>query len=624
MASRFGRDGDLPALLSEAIDAAISIVGGDAGFIATFADMPGALKVAAHRGCTRELLDASASAPLGRVLHEAHLARRERIVVEDMRGGHALGGEVHELLRTTEIRAFQSTPIESPSGQLVGLLSTHHRQPRRPQEKESHLLDLVARQCGDAIDRTASIKASNAQSARSQADKLRETEELFRTTVENIPVNLILYERDGRVVYLNPALARVCEAMCKRPLDEIIGRRGGLWPEAIWVPLSAHTERAIATRERQVYELALETPGGQRSVRHWTVVPLGDPDGEVRQILAMSHDITARRRLVDSLREADQRKSEFIALLSHELRNPLAAIRLNLDVLGHPRAGKDDIERARTVIDRQVGHLTRMVDDLLDLTRIAEGKIRLQRRTVDLNQLVREATEDNLALFEAAGVGLTVELADRPLLVQADGARVSQVVTNLLANAEVHGRGRDHPRVRLCRRRWQRRAERGRHGSRHRPRAPAARVPALHAGRPLARSKRAEGSGWAWRWSRGWPSCTAATCAPSAPATAKVPVRRPASRSTSAASPGAAALSAGVAAPLRVLVIEDEPTSRKGCGAISRWRVTPSRSRARRGARREGARVQARRRAVRHRSARQNGNAVARALRADAELRSTS
>ena len=149
----------------------------------------------------------------------------------------------------------------------------------------------------------------------------------------------------------------------------------------------------------------------------------------------MSHDITAQRRLVDSLREADQRKSEFIGVLSHELRNPLAAIRTSLHVLAHDRAEKVATDRAREVIDRQVSHLARMVDDLLDVTRIAQNKIRLQRRRVDVNQLVREATEDNRAQFEAAGVRLAVKLADRPLYVHADGARVAQVVTNLLSNA---------------------------------------------------------------------------------------------------------------------------------------------------------------------------------------------
>ncbi len=267
-------------------------------------------------------------------------------------------------------------------------------------------------------------------------EKVRETEELFRTTVENMPVNLFVCDPDGRLLYLNPQLAAMVSAMCGRAPSEIIGLAGlEVWPAPIWNPLREHIARAITTGERQTYELGADLPDGRRMVRQWVVVPLAGPDREVRRILAMSHDITAQRRLVDSLREADQRKSEFIAILSHELRNPLAAIRTSLSVLEHDRSGKVATDWAHKVIDRQVSHLARLVDDLLDVTRIEQNKIRLQRRRVDMNQLVREAIEDNRALFEVAGVRLAVKLASRPIHLHADGARVAQVVTNLLSNA---------------------------------------------------------------------------------------------------------------------------------------------------------------------------------------------
>src|SRR5688572_26641166 len=163
------------------------------------------------------------------------------------------------------------------------------------------------------------------------ADKLRDTEELFRTTVENLPINLVLYDRDYRILYMNPAIAKICAAMCNRRPDELVGLRGPeLWPPQIWDPLHLHTERAVATRERQSYELATDLPGRGMSVREWTVVPLVGPAGEVDRILTMSHDVTAQRQMLEALRETDQRKSDFIAMLSHELRNPLAAIRFSL------------------------------------------------------------------------------------------------------------------------------------------------------------------------------------------------------------------------------------------------------------------------------------------------------
>jgi PAS domain S-box-containing protein len=435
MASRFVRDGDLPALLAGAVEAATAIVDADLGYLAVFEAGARELKMSAQRGFEETSLDGPARLPLVHALHGEPHARGERITVEDLTCAPLEIGAAAPLA-AAGIRALQSTPLLGESGEIVGLLSTYHRRPLRPRDQELRLLDLVARQCTDAIERARCIEACAVQNARQQADKLRETEELFRLTVENMPANLILYDRDYRIVYLNPPLARLCEQFCGRPIQEILGLRGEeVWPPAVWIPLYTHSEKAIATRERQTYELVVDHPGLPRAVRQWTVVPLVDRDGEMRQILAMSHDITAQRRLVDELREADERKSAFIAMLSHELRNPLAAIRTNLYLLEHGAPGSEATVRATKVIDRQVGHLVGMVDDLLDVTRITQDKIELRRQLVDVNALVRETLEDNRPHLERGGVVFELGAADQPLYVNADGARIAQVVTNLLTNA---------------------------------------------------------------------------------------------------------------------------------------------------------------------------------------------
>jgi PAS domain S-box-containing protein len=435
MASRFVRDGDLPALLSGAIDAATAIVGADLGYLAVFEAGARDLKMSAQRGFEATSLDGPARLPFVHALHDERHARGERIVVEDLTRAPLEGGAAGPLT-ATGIRAVQSTPLRGESGEIVGLLSTYHRRPLRPGDHELRLLDLVARQCTDAIERARWIEACAVQNARLQADKLRETEELFRTTVEHMPANLIVYDRGYRVVYLNPPLARLCAQICGRRAEEILGMRGeDVWPAATWVPLHAHSEKAIATGERQTYELAVELPGRPRAFRQWTVVPIVDRDGETRQILAMTHDVTAQRRLVDELREADERKSAFIAMLSHELRNPLAAIRTNLYLLEHGAPESEATVRATKVIDRQVGHLVGMVDDLLDVTRITQDKIELRRQPLDVGALVRETLEDNRPHLERGGVTFELGAADQPLYVNADGARIAQVVTNLLTNA---------------------------------------------------------------------------------------------------------------------------------------------------------------------------------------------
>jgi two-component system CheB/CheR fusion protein len=144
---------------------------------------------------------------------------------------------------------------------------------------------------------------------------------------------------------------------------------------------------------------------------------------------------TRYRAAAEALREVDRNRTQFLAMLSHELRNPLAPIKSSLYVLGRAVPGGDQAQRAQEVIDRQVGQLSLLVDDLLDATRISSGKVHLKLERLDLNDLVRRTGEDHLPLFEKNGVRLEVTLAANPLIVKADRARITQVVGNLLNNA---------------------------------------------------------------------------------------------------------------------------------------------------------------------------------------------
>jgi two-component system CheB/CheR fusion protein len=136
------------------------------------------------------------------------------------------------------------------------------------------------------------------------------------------------------------------------------------------------------------------------------------------------------------LRDSSQRKDEFLAVLSHEIRNPLAPIRSSLFILGRAQPGSDQARRALAVIDRQVVHLTRLIDDLLDVTRIERGKILLRRERVELGDLVRRTMEDHRSSFESGGVHLEGRFEPGLFWIYADAARLVQVVSNLLGNAE--------------------------------------------------------------------------------------------------------------------------------------------------------------------------------------------
>ena len=177
----------------------------------------------------------------------------------------------------------------------------------------------------------------------------------------------------------------------------------------------AQAERLLAERSRLEAERAAAT---------------------ARASLAALHESEERHRvLVEALREADRRKDEFLAILSHELRNPLAPVRNSLYVLGRAAPGSEQARRAERVIERQIVHMTRLIDDLLDVTRISRGKIHLQHGPVEVGELVHRAAEDHRSVFEQGGVTLGVDLPTEPVWVDGDGTRLAQVVGNLLHNA---------------------------------------------------------------------------------------------------------------------------------------------------------------------------------------------
>ncbi|HEX6864370.1 MAG TPA: PAS domain S-box protein, partial [Thermoanaerobaculia bacterium] len=165
------------------------------------------------------------------------------------------------------------------------------------------------------------------------------------------------------------------------------------------------------------------------------VSPILDSDGRISEASAIAHDITALKKTEEALREAARRKDEFLAMLGHELRNPLAPVRNGLLILAQPEVTPGQAEKARQTLERQVQHLTRLVDDLLDVSRISQGKIFLRTGRLDLAALVRTAVEDHCASAADAGQTLELDLPDRPLWVNGDPTRLAQCVGNVLHNA---------------------------------------------------------------------------------------------------------------------------------------------------------------------------------------------
>jgi PAS domain S-box-containing protein len=187
------------------------------------------------------------------------------------------------------------------------------------------------------------------------------------------------------------------------------------------VPLNA-SERALG---------ALTFGYTSRSRRHH-----GEAEVRLAQDLAQRTVASIENiRLYQELKEADRRKDEFLAMLAHELRNPLAPVRSALHILGMQGVGAAASERARQMIERQVHHLVRLVDDLLDVSRIMRDKVELRRERVDLRQVVERAVETVQPLIESQRHTLSIELPSAPVWLDADAVRLAQVIANLLNNA---------------------------------------------------------------------------------------------------------------------------------------------------------------------------------------------
>ena len=177
----------------------------------------------------------------------------------------------------------------------------------------------------------------------------------------------------------------------------------------------------------------------------WTssrAVPFLDERGNIVEWLGAASDITERKRAEEvlrtseeELREADRRKDEFLAMLAHELRNPLAPIRTGLELIRVAGNTAAAVERVRGMMDRQVGHMVRLIDDLLDVSRITSGKIQLQREPTPLNSLVSSAIDANRAAMTAKNIEFTIVLPEQLCVLDVDPTRFVQVVSNLLHNA---------------------------------------------------------------------------------------------------------------------------------------------------------------------------------------------
>ena len=264
---------------------------------------------------------------------------------------------------------------------------------------------------------------------------LRESEATLRGYHEATAALMTLVELGEDDFFYAMPNGRVA-AFFGRPASEVDGRSArelGLGDETVaqWLSL---LRQCHATQRPTPLEYSVARDG-REAWFHGSVSPLPAGASGRARFAVTAVDVTDRKLAEVALQEADRRKTDFLAVLSHELRNPLAPIRNSLYLLERAPPGGPESARALQVIGRQVQHVAKLVEDLLDISRINHGKIRLDLRRIDARGVVRRACDDARPTFEERGVALRLELAPEPLWVEADETRLAQIVGNLLSNA---------------------------------------------------------------------------------------------------------------------------------------------------------------------------------------------
>jgi PAS domain S-box-containing protein len=336
--------------------------------------------------------------------------------------------ELRKVLRGLGLRSAMRMPLVA-NGQTLGVLTLASAESERHYgPADLSLAEDLAQRCALALDNARRYQAT------------RDAEQRFRELVDGLDAVVWEAESAGlRFTFVSHYVEKLLGYPATRWLEE-----PGFWLSKVHPEDRAAAVAACRKAEEghdQDVEYRAETADGEVLWLRNLIYAVRD-GGRVSRLRGVMVDATERKQAEQALRrhaqelsEAAEHKDEFLAVLAHELRNPLAPIRNALHVLELRGGQQPAREWAQDVLERQVGHLTRMVNDLLDVSRITRGKVVLKRERIDLVRLVRAAVEDQRAALERGGLAVELSLPPQSLWVLGDATRLAQVVDNLLSNA---------------------------------------------------------------------------------------------------------------------------------------------------------------------------------------------
>jgi PAS domain S-box-containing protein len=417
LASIPGLDGQLRLILATFA----RIHGTERGVISIYDPEREILEVAVSVGFGPRTLEALRELRAGVGAAGIACVEKRRVIIEDAMHDPRCA-QLRELAPDAEIRAVHATPLLGRDGRVLGALTVHLPKPRRPSERELRIADICARKASVFIER-----------ARAE-ELVRQRDRRFQTVLEASAVPFIILSpvrdaagrvADFRFLYVNTRAANVMRGKAA----DIVGRKvrevmPDAWddPGRLEMYIEALERNEVRQAERQ------SAADGNNAWFHIVASPL---EGDLAVWFA---DITQRKIQERELVEADRRKDEFLATLAHELRNPLAPIRQAAAIVRNEHASESQKRWANNVVERQVQHMSLLLDDLLEVSRITHGTLQLRREDTDLQSVVSAAIETARPLIDERRHRLRVNVpAD--LQLYCDPLRLAQVLSNLLTNA---------------------------------------------------------------------------------------------------------------------------------------------------------------------------------------------
>jgi PAS domain S-box-containing protein len=277
----------------------------------------------------------------------------------------------------------------------------------------------------EAIDQAIS-QATTSYSTEREHDKL-----MFETILESCSDLISSFDLEGRFLFANKALTELIGL----PLDKLVGKNHFDLDVSIAEELKGLIEQAIHTKQAIRGEVPYTSGSGTEEWYEYLFTPVVDYEGHVEAVACIGRNVTQRKQTEIALNEADRQKNEFLAMLAHELRNPLMPISNIGQTLNAMPLREGTMATVSKILNRNVNHIIHLVDDLMDVSRINQGLLKLKKERVELVKLLRDTIESIQVLIQSKQQTLIVDLPAQPIYIDGDPVRLAQVFSNLLTNA---------------------------------------------------------------------------------------------------------------------------------------------------------------------------------------------